>query len=115
MVFGIFRFLVAVARTHHRGEDKLIDLRVEDHEHPVEELSRVLKLHRAYKHMDEGDLAMEHNDMKTALNEYDSALNLFPDNLEMKFWTAVTLANNQKMENRFSLSACDFQNIKSSP
>ncbi|GAH00167.1 unnamed protein product, partial [marine sediment metagenome] len=67
------------------------------HEHPVKELSRVLKLYRAYKHMDEGDLAMEHSDMETALKEYDSALNLFPKNLEMKFWTAVTLANNQKI------------------
>ena len=46
--------------------------------------------------MDEGDLAMEHSDMETALNEYDSALNMFPKNLEMKFWTAVTLINNQE-------------------
>ena len=48
--------------------------------------------------MDKGDLAMEHDDMETALNEYDSALNMFPNNLEMKFWTAVTLCNNQKIK-----------------
>jgi predicted Zn-dependent protease len=53
--------------------------------------------------MDEGDLAMEHNDMKTALKEYDSALNLFPKNLEMKFWTALTLANNQKTKKALEL------------
>jgi hypothetical protein len=40
---------------------------------------------------------MEHNDMETALNEYNTALEMFPQNLEMKFWTAVTLANNQKL------------------
>jgi len=48
--------------------------------------------------MDNGDLAMEHDDMESALNEYDSALTMFPDNLEMKFWTAVTLANNKKIK-----------------
>ena len=95
--------VVAGRKAENKWEDKLIDLRVEDHENPVEELSRVLKLYRAYKHMDEGDLAMEHSDMKTALNEYDTALNLFPKNLEMKFWTAVTLANNQKIEKALEL------------
>ncbi|MFX1447121.1 MAG: DUF1028 domain-containing protein [Promethearchaeota archaeon] len=89
--------------TENKWEDKLIDLRVEDHEHPVEELSRLLKLYRAYKHMDEGDLAMEHSDMETALNNYDSALDMFPQNLEMKFWTAVTLANNRKISKALDL------------
>ena len=88
--------IVGGKEAENKWEDKLIDLRVEDNDHPIEELSRVLKLYRAYNHMDKGDLAMEHSDMETALNEYDSALNLFPKNLEMKFWTAVTLANNQK-------------------
>ena len=87
----------------NKWEDKIIDLRVEDHEQPVEELARVLKLYRAYKHMDEGDLAMEHSEMKAALREYDTALNMFPKNLEMKFWTALTLANNQKIERAIEL------------
>ena len=88
--------IVGGKEAENKWEDKLIDLRVEDHENPVEELARLLKLYRAYKHMDEGDLAMEHSDMETALKEYDAALDMFPDSLEMKFWTAVTLANNQK-------------------
>jgi len=87
----------------NKWEDKIIDLRVEDNEQPVKELSRLLKLHRAYKHMDKGDLAIEHNDMTKALKEYDSALNMFPENLEMKFWTAVSLANNQKLEDASEL------------
>jgi hypothetical protein len=41
--------------------------------------------------------------MKIALKEYDAALNLFPKNLEMKFWTAVTLANNQKTKKALEL------------
>ncbi|NVM17023.1 MAG: DUF1028 domain-containing protein [Candidatus Lokiarchaeota archaeon] len=94
----------------NKWEDKLIDLRVEDHDHPVQELSRVLKLYRAYKHMDKGDLAMEHSDMEAALREYDSALNLFPKNLEMKFWTAVTLANNQNLSKALELFKEVFEN-----
>ena len=102
--------IVAGKEVENKWEDKLIDLRVEDHEHPVEELSRVLKLYRAYKHMDEGDLAMEHQDMETALKEYDSALELFPQNLEMKFWTGITLANNQKISKALELFKEVFDN-----
>ena len=90
--------LVSGKEAKNKWEDKLIDLRVEDNEKPVRELERLLKLYRAYKHMDKGDLEMEHDDMESALKEYDSALNMFPNNLEMKFWTAVTLANNQKIK-----------------
>jgi len=90
--------IVGGKEAENKWEDKIVDLRVEDNAEPVKELKRLLKLYRAYKHMDNGDLAMEHDDMESALNEYDSALTMFPDNLEMKFWTAVTLANNKKIK-----------------
>lgn len=90
--------IVGGKEVENKWEDKIIDLRVEDNEEPVQELKRLLKLYRAYKHMDKGDLAMEHDDMESALKEYDSALKMFPNNLEMKFWTAVTLINNQKIK-----------------
>ena len=90
--------IVGGKEAQNKWEDKIIDLRVEDHDEPVKELGRLLKLYRAYKHMDKGDLAMEHDDMESALKEYDSALTMFPNDLEMKFWTAVTLANNEKIE-----------------
>ena len=90
--------IVGGKEAENKWEDKIVDLRVEDNAEPVKELKRLLKLYRAYKHMDNGDLAMELDDMESALNEYDSALTMFPDNLEMKFWTAVTLANNKKIK-----------------
>lgn len=74
-------------------EDRLVDLRVEDSSAPLPELRRLLKVHRAYEHMNKGDLAVEKNDMDSAMKEYSSAMKMFPDNLEMKFWTAVALAN----------------------
>jgi uncharacterized Ntn-hydrolase superfamily protein len=74
-------------------EDRLIDLRVEDHPEPVKEISRLLKIYRAYEYMNQGDLAMEKNDVENALRLYGTAEQMFPENLEMKFWHAVSLAN----------------------
>jgi len=79
-------------------KDRLIDLRVEDHSTPLEELSRLLKVHRAYDHMNAGDLAVEHGDMKLAMEEYSAAEEMFPENEEMKYWHAVTLATNGDVE-----------------
>jgi len=77
--------------------ERLIDLRVDDHMSPLDELDRLLRLFRAYEHMDKGDLATEKNDMKGAMEEYGTAMKMFPENLEMKYWTAITLANNKKI------------------
>lgn len=79
-------------------QDKLIDLRVEDNPEPIKELKRLLKIQRAYEHMNNGDLAVEKGDMELAMKEYSTAESVFPDNMEMKFWHAVTLANNGKID-----------------
>lgn len=92
--------------------DKLIDLRVEDHPEPVKELKRLLAVQRAYDHMNAGDLATEKNDMKLAMNEYNAAMQMFPDNLEMKYWTAVTLANNKKLDDALPLFKDVFEKDK---
>jgi len=78
--------------------DHLVDLRVDDHQDPLNELDRLLRVHRAYEHMNRGDLAVEHQDMEAALREYGAAEKMFPGNLEMKYWKAVALANNGRME-----------------
>ncbi|MEW5842545.1 MAG: DUF1028 domain-containing protein [Bacteroidota bacterium] len=79
-------------------EDKLVDLRVDDNPNPLIELKRLLKVHRAYEHMNNGDLQTEKNNMAKAMEEYSVAMKMFPDNLEMKYWTAVTLANNGRLK-----------------
>lgn len=81
-----------------KWEDPKIDLRVDDSSEPLKELRRLLTVYRAYEHMNKGDLALEENDMQKALEEYNAAMVMFPDNLEMQFWTAVTLANNNQLE-----------------
>jgi len=93
-------------------EDRLIDLRVDDSPNPVEEIKRLLKVHRAYEHMNNGDLAVEKGDMSLAMKEYSTAEKMFPENEEMKYWHAVTLANNGKVKEAISLFSKVFSKNK---
>ena len=77
--------------------DRSVDLRVDDNPHPLQELRRLYNVHVAYQHMNNGDLAVEKNDMNAAMNEYGAAMKMFPANLEMQYWTAITLANNKQI------------------
>ena len=90
--------IVSGTATGNSWEDILMDLRIEDHENPIEELERLIKIHTAYNFMNDGDLAMEHGDSKKAEELYLKAQNMFPDNLEMKYWYAVNLLNNNEYE-----------------
>ena len=79
-------------------DDRTVDLRVDDSREPLEEMKRLLRVHRAYQHMNLGDEAMEREDMPMAMKHYSTAERLFPRNLEMRFWHAVALANNGRLE-----------------
>ena len=35
--------------------------------------------------------------MVTAMNEYHAAMKMFPENVEMQYWTAITFANNNRL------------------
>jgi len=89
--------VVAAKSKGQPWNERLIDLRVDDHKAPLDELQRLLKLYRAYELMDKGDLATEKNDMKGAMEAYGAAMKMFPGNLEMQYWTAITLANNKRI------------------
>jgi len=79
-------------------EERTVDLRVDDHPEPIKELHRLYNVQVAYQHMNNGDLAVEKNDMAKAMNEYNAAMKMFPQNLEMQYWTAITLANNKQVD-----------------
>ncbi len=74
-------------------KDRAIDLRVEDSPDPLRELKRLMRVQRAYESMDAGDVYVEKGQMEEAMRSYSEAEGLFPQNEEMKFWVAVTLAN----------------------
>ena len=95
--------VVAGERAENKWEDPIIGLRVEDHDDPLKELNRLLTIFRAYEHMNNGDLAIEKGDMAKALKEYNAAQNMFPENLEMTYWTAISLANQNKLEEALKL------------
>jgi uncharacterized Ntn-hydrolase superfamily protein len=91
--------IVAPNATKEPWNDKTLDLRVDDSENPINEIDRLLKVFRAYEHMNQGDLYVEKNEMKNAMVEYNAAMKMFPENLEMQYWTAITLANDTQIEN----------------
>jgi uncharacterized Ntn-hydrolase superfamily protein len=90
--------VVRIAPTGQIWKDRLVDLRVEDHQDPLEELSRLLRVFRAYQHMNRGDEALETEDGEGALREYGEALQLYPDSQEIRFWSAVSLVNAGKLQ-----------------
>lgn len=90
--------------------DKKVDLRVDDHPDPLIELRRLLFVHRAYDHMNKGDLAVEHGNMLLALKEYAAAEEMQPENFEMKYWKAVTMANNGMLEEALPIFKIVFAN-----
>ncbi|MEE4276235.1 MAG: DUF1028 domain-containing protein [Thermoleophilia bacterium] len=78
--------------------DRVLELRIEDHTEPIIELRRLLTVHRAYQHMNAGDVAVEHGDLELAMAEYGRAAELLPGNLEVQYWAAVTLATSGGLE-----------------
>jgi len=86
--------IVKAESTGNEWQDKVVDLRVDDSNQPLEDLHHLLEVHKAYNFMNQGDLAIEHGDFALAVQNYKQAQSMFPENQEMKFWYAVTLANN---------------------
>ncbi|MDA4113532.1 MAG: DUF1028 domain-containing protein [Thaumarchaeota archaeon] len=83
--------------------DRVVDLRVEDHPQPLVEMRRLLKVHAAFTHANNGDLLMEKGENRKALEEYRRSAELSPENPELRFWQAVTLLNHGELEEGRSL------------
>lgn len=84
-------------------QDRLYDLRVEDHPDPLNELSRLIRLNKAYNHMNKGDELLTENKVEKAMQAYTKAMEMYPDNTEMIFWPAVTLAATGRVEESLPL------------
>jgi uncharacterized Ntn-hydrolase superfamily protein len=75
------------------GGDRLFDLRVDDSPDPLGELTRLVRLQRAYSHANRGDELFSEKKVDEALREYAAAARLAPEIVELPFWEAVTLAS----------------------
>ena len=84
--------------TGHPWEDRLIDLRVEDHPDPLRELRRLYEMSRIYGEMNRGDAALEKGDLVEALARYGEAAESAAGGIEVSYWYAVTLAANGRVE-----------------
>ncbi|HKS09062.1 MAG TPA: DUF1028 domain-containing protein [Pyrinomonadaceae bacterium] len=89
--------------TGQAWKDRTFDLRVDDSPEPLKELRRLVRLQRAYNHMNAGDLAVEKKDNEGALREYSAAEKLVPDNAEMIYWHAVALVNMGRVDDSLPL------------
>ena len=78
--------------------ERLVDLRIDDHPQPLEEMKRLIKVHRAYDHANKGDERLAQEDLDGALEEYKKAMAWYPENLEVVYWVAVTLAGAGRLE-----------------
>ncbi len=90
--------IVKSESTGRSWADRVLELRIEDHPTPIAEMRRLLRIHRAYEHMNAGDLAVEHDDLELAMAEYGEAAELLPGNVEVQYWAAVTLATSGELE-----------------
>jgi uncharacterized Ntn-hydrolase superfamily protein len=78
-------------------KDRIYDLRVEDNPAPLVELTRLIRLKKAYNFMNRGDELLTANKVEEALKSYTQAMEMYPDNAEMVFWTAVFLTSTGKV------------------
>jgi uncharacterized Ntn-hydrolase superfamily protein len=72
-------------------QDRVLDLRVEDHTEPLKELRRLLRIHEAYAHTNYADTLMSYGRMNEATEEFGRAFEIAPEIEEPKFWQAVTV------------------------
>jgi len=79
-------------------EGVLVDLRVDDHPRPLEELRRLLKVHEAYEWMNRGDGFLTEGKVEEALSAYRTADQIAPGFDELPFWHALTLADLGRMD-----------------
>lgn len=88
--------IVRAESTGKPWEDRIFDLRVEDHPEPVGELRRLVQLQRAYLKLNEGDGWVVQGDIERAIEAYSIAMDFVPDeatNGEAPFWVGITLAD----------------------
>jgi uncharacterized Ntn-hydrolase superfamily protein len=84
--------VAAGTRRDEPWQDRLLDLRVEDHPEPLVELRRLVQLHRAYRLADAAEQAAAAGDVAAAASSMMQAMQLAPDNAEIAFWAAMGAA-----------------------
>jgi uncharacterized Ntn-hydrolase superfamily protein len=85
-------YVVKADRSDRPWEDVIVDIRVDDHPEPLPELRRLVDLKFGYDRLDAAEKLELAGDLEGAFEEQKRALAEFPDNAEIAFWTAASLA-----------------------
>jgi uncharacterized Ntn-hydrolase superfamily protein len=72
--------------------DVVLDLRVDDHPDPNTELTRLVRMHRAYAKLGRSEELRVEQKTAEADAEAEAALALLPESIELGFWHGVQLA-----------------------
>ena len=83
--------IVKGKRSNKPWQDRIMDLRVEDNPHPIVELRRLVRLWRAYRNVDQGDVYATESKIEDAMKAYAEGARLAPGNDEILFWQAASL------------------------
>ena len=78
--------------------DRPLDLRVEDHPAPLDELRRLIVLRRAYAVSSIGQALFGAGDVDAGVAKLDEARDLAPDNVELTFWRGIVLHDRDRAE-----------------
>jgi uncharacterized Ntn-hydrolase superfamily protein len=101
--------IVSGTSTGRPWVDTVMDLRIEDHPDPLQELTRLIRLHRAYARANRGDEHVAAGEIEAGLREYQAAGELAPEIEELPFWQAVTLTQIGRLEEALPIFRKVFQ------
>lgn len=91
-------YVVKAESSDKHWEDVVVNIRVDDHPQPLPELRRLVDLKLAYDRLDTAEKLELAGDLDGAFAEQRRALAEFPDNAEIAFWTATSLAAHGRMD-----------------
>jgi uncharacterized Ntn-hydrolase superfamily protein len=97
---------IVVVKAQSSGKpwnDRIFDLRVEDHPDPLKELRRLMRLKRAYRLEDQGDDFISQKRLPEAMQAYEQAMKLAPEVNELTFWAAVSMYTNGRKDEALQL------------
>ena len=77
---------------------KIYDIRVDDSSDPLSDLDRLMRIQKAYIFANDGDVLAAEGKLQEALDAYNKASELYPENVELLFWGAVILCTDDKFD-----------------
>lgn len=90
--------VVRAEPTDRPWQDTLLVARIDDHEAPLPELRRIVDLKAAYDRLERAEELELAKDPEGAFRERRAAREAYPDNPEIAFWTAVSLASAGRLD-----------------